>query len=172
MMQMQNNLPTEPPNYSNLGVSGLGGWLVLVQISLYATILMLLARIREYVSGFLLNPESWSVLTTPSSPAYHPLWGPAIIFEAVYFVSMFIFCIMILIMFYSKKRVLPRLMIIAYSAGLLFGIIDTVLIFQIPMPAGMLDASSIREVVKSAIICAIWIPYFLKSERVKNTFIW
>lgn len=171
MLQMQNNLPTEPPNYSNLGVSGFGGWLVLVQISLYASILSLLIRLGQYTYIFV-SQEAWRLFTSPTSSVYHPLWGPAVIFETFYFVSMFIYCIVVLILFYSKKRVLPKLMIILFSVGLLFAVVDGFLIFQIPLALETQGGAALREIVKCAIICAIWIPYFLKSERVKNTFIW
>lgn len=42
---------------------------------------------------------------------------------------------------------------------------------QIPMARELADGSSIRDIARSAIACAIWIPYFIKSERVQNTFV-
>ncbi len=81
------------------------------------------------------------------------------------------FCIFILINFYRKKSTLPRLMIIFYSVSLIIGVIDYLLVIQIPLASELEDGSSLRDIVKSVITCAIWIPYFMKSERVHNTFI-
>ncbi|WP_260865857.1 DUF2569 domain-containing protein [Paenibacillus xylanexedens] len=33
------------------------------------------------------------------------------------------------------------------------------------------DGSGLTGIVRLVITCAIWIPYFIKSERVRNTFI-
>jgi len=62
-------------------------------------------------------------------------------------------------------------MIIFYSVSLIIGVIDYLLVIQIPLASELEDGSSLRDIVKSVITCAIWIPYFMKSERVHNTFI-
>lgn len=62
-------------------------------------------------------------------------------------------------------------MIIFYSLSLTVGIVDSLLLSQIPMARELADGSSIRDIARSAIACAIWIPYFIKSERVQNTFV-
>ncbi len=40
----------------------------------------------------------------------------------------------------------------------------------IPAIAAIEDHETVIEIARSAIAAAIWVPYFLKSERVKNTF--
>ncbi|WP_423805225.1 DUF2569 domain-containing protein [Paenibacillus illinoisensis] len=71
----------------------------------------------------------------------------------------------------EKKSVLPRLMVIYYSVSLAVGIIDYLLLLQIPLAKELEDGSAIRDIVRSVLTCAIWIPYFMKSERVHNTFV-
>lgn len=153
-----------------LGVSGLGGWLVLVQIGLYSTIVMLLVQLFQY-SFPALEKETWELLTSKDSEYYHVMWGPIISFELVYNVLFLLFCGYILIQFYQRRFILPRLMIIFYCTSLLIGIIDYALLQQIPLAQEAEDGSSLRDIMRSIITCAIWIPYFIKSERVKNTFI-
>jgi len=57
--------------------NSIGGWLIIVAIGLcLSPILQLLFIVRELLPIF--TNGSWRVLTTPGSPAYHPLWGPLI----------------------------------------------------------------------------------------------
>ncbi|WP_229729813.1 DUF2569 domain-containing protein [Paenibacillus silvae] len=156
--------------YRPLGVSGLGGWLILIQIGLWFTLVMLLAQISQSVLP-ILNTETWEILTSKDSAYYHPLWGPVIIFEAIYNILFLLFTVYVIVAFYRKKAILPRLMIIFYSLSLTVVIVDSLLLSQIPMARELADGSSIRDIARSAIACAIWIPYFIKSERVQNTFV-
>lgn len=156
--------------YRPLGVSGLGGWLILIQIGLWFTLVMLLAQISQSVLP-ILNTETWEILTSKDSGYYHPLWGPMIIFEAIYNILFLLFTVYVIVAFYRKKAMLPRLMIIFYSLSLVVGMVDYLLLYQIPIARELEDGSSVRDIARSAIACAIWIPYFIKSERVKNTFV-
>lgn len=150
--------------------SGLGGWLVLVQIGLYFSLISFLVQLFQY-SLPAVAPETWNMITSKNSEFYHPLWRPLLIFEITYNILFLLFIVYILVNFYRKKSIVPRLMIIIYSVTVLIGIIDTVILNQIPMAAELEDGSSYREIFKSLVTCAIWIPYFLKSYRVKNTFV-
>ena len=73
------------------------------------------------------------------------------------------------ILFFKKRALLPRIFIaslIYWAVGLL---IDFAVVLQIPAAqAGV--AESKRELVKACVAAAIWIPYFLISRRVKETF--
>lgn len=157
-------------NHQPSGVSGLGGWLVLVQIGLILTILLALIQLPEFYFT-VFDSENWNVFTSRESEYYHPLWGPTFIIETVFSTFLLGFTVFTLYMFYRKKFILPRLMIILYSANLFFWVVDLILLYQIPLAREVEDGSSIRELFQSIISCAIWIPYFLNSKRVKNTFV-
>jgi len=160
---------SNPPLLLN-GVSGLGGWLVLVQIGLYASIILSsIALFSDLLPS--LDSEGWAYLTSESSEAYHPLWGPTIIFEIVSNAFVVLFCLYILFMFYAKKSVLPKLMIILYVVNVLFLMIDFALVQQIVNSFPELGENSAKEVTRAILTGLIWIPYFLKSVRVRNTFV-
>lgn len=167
---METNVPEKKYDQLPLGITGLGGWLILVQVGIYFTLVMLLLQlIQNSIPAF--SPETWNLLTSKDSEFYHPLWGPTLIFETIYNILFAIFCVYILFNFYQRKSLLPRLMITFYSVSLLIGIFDLILIHQIPIARELEDGSSTSDIVRSAITCVIWIPYFIKSERVNNTFV-
>jgi hypothetical protein len=170
VLSLNTHVEEKKNDYIPLGKAGLGGWLILVQIGLYFTIIMLFIQLFQYAVP-ALSAETWNVLTSKQSEFYHPLWGPVLIFETLYNVVLLVFCAYILIVFYGKRSVLPRLMIIFYSASLIIGIIDFIFLYQIPLARELGNEGSIRDIARSAITCAIWIPYFIKSERVHNTFV-
>lgn len=156
--------------YRPIGVSGLGGWLILTQIGLFLSLILLAAHLNE-TRLLVLNTETWTLLTSVESDFYHPLWGPVIIYECVYNLFFLVFSVYTIIAFYKKRAILPRLMIILYIVSLAAGIVDYLLLYQIPMAREVEDGSSVRGIASSALACAIWIPYFMKSKRVRNTFV-
>lgn len=167
---MEPLIEEQKTDYRPLGVSGLGGWLILIQIGLFLTVILLAVQLFQQIIP-TFTTETWEMLTSKQSDYYHPLWGPVLIFEMVYNTLFLLFSVYTIFAFYSKKAILPRLMIIFYGLSLLVGIIDYLLLLQIPLAKELEDGSSIREIAKSVITCAIWIPYFIKSERVHNTFV-
>lgn len=168
-----NQQPREKqPPLQLLGVSGLGGWLVLVQIGIYLTILLnILTLNRDTLPAF--SSDTWEMLTSEVSSVYDPMWAPSLIFELVantLFILLGLFC---LYNMYQKKSILPKLMIILYSSSLVIAILDYVLLNQISIvdEYNLSGQNGVTVIIRSAITCAIWIPYFRKSERVQNTFI-
>ncbi|AIQ60655.1 hypothetical protein PBOR_29735 [Paenibacillus borealis] len=63
---------------------------------------------------------------------------------------------------------MPRVIILLYSANVLIGIIDYILIMNIPVARGLEDGSSLRDLIRAALTCALWMAYFRKLERVKK----
>ncbi|WNS46066.1 DUF2569 domain-containing protein [Paenibacillus sp. MMS20-IR301] len=167
---METNMQNQTEYHPLDGPKGLGGWLVLIQIGLFLTLLMLAVQILQSTIPSL-KPDIWGLLTAKDSELYHVLWGPIIIFEAIANVGQFLFCLFVLGMFYSKKSSVPLLMIIFYGGSMIIGIIDYALVQQIPIVQELEDGSSVSDIGRSVVTCAIWIPYFLKSRRVRNTFV-
>ncbi|MFC3798437.1 DUF2569 domain-containing protein [Cohnella sp. GCM10012308] len=153
-----------------LGVSGLGGWLILIQIGLYVTLIQLVIQINQYtIPSF--ESETWNALTSKGADLYHVLWKPAILFEAVFNLGMFVMTIFCLAFMYMRKRIFPKLMIVYYSVSLLGGIADYALVQTISSDVGLDLDNSLRDTFRAVVTCSIWIPYFLRSERVANTFL-
>jgi hypothetical protein len=112
----------------------------------------------------------WGILTTPGAEAYHPLWAPLLIFEISGNLIFLFWSIVLLVLFFQKHYRFPRMMIVYLAANLAFVGIDFFVADSIPAVAAEPDPESTREFIRTIISAAIWIPYFLRSVRVKNTF--
>lgn len=95
--------PASPQTYPPLRPSGLGGWLVLVQIGLVATLFQVSLQLINYnIPSF--GREYWDLLASPQGEMYHPLWAPAFIFEAAANGVLLLLTIFTLILFYQKRH--------------------------------------------------------------------
>lgn len=149
---------------------GLGGWLILPAIGLFVLPIRLAVSLsNDFLPIF--QKGYWEVLTTPGSEAYHHLWAPLIIFEIAGNTFFIIFDIVLIFLFFAKSYRLPALFIAFLALNLLFVVSDFFFADLIPAVAAESDAESIKELARSIIGAIIWIPYFLASKRVKNTFV-
>jgi Protein of unknown function (DUF2569) len=175
---MQNN-PYQPPQ-ANVesndvtpkvdGPVGIGGWLILVVIGLVVTpIRLTYLLMTTYVPIF--RDGSWSQLTTPGMPAYHALWAPVLSFEIVGNMLILVLALVTLFCLIRKSRKTPKMAIALYGWAAVFVVIDSFVGNLIPAVAAQSDPASVKELMRSLIGAAIWIPYFLVSKRVKATFV-
>jgi len=155
-------LPGEP--------KGLRGWLILPAIGLFASAIRLtFSLMRDFWPIF--RDGGWPVLTTPGTPAYHQLWGPLLIFEIAGNSFFILANVALIFFFFSKHWRFPALYITMLGLNVLFVIGDFFMGNMIPAVATANDPQSVREMVRTLAAAAIWIPYFLRSKRVKNTFV-
>ncbi|HEX2945628.1 MAG TPA: DUF2569 domain-containing protein [Clostridia bacterium] len=150
--------------------SGIGGWLILVMIGLFATPIRLLFLFFNDLLP-IFTDGTLQQLTSPGTEFYHPLWLPLLLFEVCGNSFLAIFAIVLLVFFFRRKKVLPKLMVVIYASNILFIMIDEILYSFIPFIAAQSDLSSYTELVRSIITGAVWIPYFCTSVRVKSTFV-
>ncbi len=156
---------------TNKSPVGIGGWLVFPALGLIVTpFTMGFQFYRDLLPA--LTPEVWNAVTDPQSAAYHPLWAPVIIFEVLANLALIFFTLLLSWLFFSRSKRVPALFVLwlALLAGT--QIVDQLLTAQIPALAEQpTDPAVMRDLARSIISAAVWIPYFLKSVRVKNTFI-
>ncbi len=151
------------------GPRGIGGWLILPAIGL----VLLPVRLVKVLLADLLPafaPETIDALTNPSSPAYHPLYVPMVLFEVVVNCALLVFALFVLVRFFQKKRSVPRLMIVLYTVTLVIPLVDAGLVAAAGLP-GVDWGTQVRETGRSLVVVWIWVPYFLTSKRVRNTFV-
>jgi hypothetical protein len=148
---------------------GIGGWLIPPLLGLLLSPVRLLYDIVKLRA--LFQPATWAALTRPGSPAYHPLWAPITVFEVATNGALIAFTLVVLVLFLKRSRHVPMLMIAWQAIPIGVQVIDAILAAQIPALAHAHGAGTSGGVVQPVIGAAIWIPYFLKSRRVKNTFV-
>lgn len=152
------------------GPVGLGGWLVLVCIGLFFTIGQnLLLILQTFVPIF--RDGTWQALTTPGSEVYHPLWMPLIGLEIIWNCTIIAWSIHLLVLFFRKSRRFPLRFIVFPVASAGFIVLDAALFRLVDPETPMFDSETLRELSRSVIYGLIWIPYMLRSVRVKNTFV-
>ncbi|MCJ7547681.1 MAG: DUF2569 domain-containing protein [Deltaproteobacteria bacterium] len=164
-MKAQKNRDAAPQQYDKIG-----GWLILVAIGLiFAPIRLLVVLFKDLLPA--LSADTWSRLTTPGTEAYHPLWAPLLFFEIIGNCLFILSPIIIAVFFFQRRRFVPRLFIVLLLANLVFVTIDYFAADLIPFVAAQEDLGSLKELIRALIACAIWVPYFLVSKRVKGTFV-
>jgi hypothetical protein len=149
---------------------GLGGWLILPAIGLF----VMPIRVGTFLNTFyasVFEEGLWDALTTPGSESYHLLWAPAIISEMVANIFFIFFDVVLIFLFFMKSHRLPAFFVAFLAANALFVVGDFIVTSFIPAVASANRAESIGEVARAIGGAVIWIPYFLMSKRVKNTFV-
>ncbi len=149
---------------------GLGGWLILIAISLiWSTIDLTLGLFYDFLPIF--QEGRWHALTTPGTEEYHPLWGPVLGFELIGNTIILIFSFALIIFFFSKSFRFPALFITYLIVNLLGHGIDFFLGDLIPAVATKPDSQDLHQLLQTLILALVLIPSFMMSERVKNTFV-
>jgi len=158
----------QTPQQRNAGPEGLGGWLIVIAIKLIMTLLTAGGMLMTIVPIF--GGDAWTAITTPGTDAYHPLFGPLIVFELVGNLVLVSGTLALLVMFFRKSPSFPRWMIALLVFGPLLTIADLYWASQIPSAALEVNAGEAGDLARSIAGACIWVPYMLVSKRVRNTF--
>lgn len=150
-------------------VSGIGGWLILVAVGLVVQPIMIVVKNIDLTWVFRL--DRWVPLTTPGTEEYNVLWAPALLLETVGTIALAVISVLLLILFFQKRSSLPKVFIYFRLSALLYFVVDSLLAAGIPAVANQPGNSGHATLVREGFFCLIWISYFLKSERVKATFV-
>jgi transglutaminase-like putative cysteine protease len=138
----------------------IGGWLLLVAIGICITPLRLLYQFIT-VEG-LISGQPW--LSMWYAQKYDLFLF--LLFAHAYNIIIFIFSIVFVFLFFQRRSSVPRLAVIFYGASLVMGILDNGIAKAYDSAAEV----DFGEIFRALVAAAIWIPYFLLSERVKETF--
>lgn len=152
-------------------LTGLGGWLVLVGFGRVITPFQIIFVLFTDFQFFFMS-GALEELSSTLSPAYSKLWVPLSIFELGMTIVALVLHSILLYTFFAKKRSFPKLFIY-FNVGLfLVAVLDALLLeYMQSTMAYDLGLDTIGSILQPFVGIAIWVPYMLKSVRVKNTFV-
>ncbi|PWK46344.1 DUF2569 domain-containing protein [Pleionea mediterranea] len=169
------NSNIEESEANKIKPEGIGGWLVLPVFGLLITPIVFGF---EFINVILptFDEKIWTALTTQGSSAYHPVWAPYLIFLSVARAFMALSAIALLVFLFKKRVIFPKLMIAFYTFTVAIAVSDIAVLYvfildAFPHVATGIENEATQQFINALVIMLIWIPYFMKSERVKNTFI-
>jgi hypothetical protein len=148
------------------GPAGLGGWLILPMLGLFAMPLSGLAQLADYPDV----TEFWSLLTM--------VQAAFVIAELAVNVILFLIAPVVLLFFMFKRwEIFPGWYMI-WAAAIPVILIADALLGYAAFPASfanpgseVFDKETLGGIIRSVVGAAIWIPYMMQSERVANTFV-
>lgn len=154
---------------------GIGGWLLVPIAVLLVTVYGAIDDF-QHTTMVLLGSELWVAFTTPGTYFYHSPWVALIVASGTIQISILIFSLVALVSIYLKKKIVPRLMIGIYVLALCLVAVDMAVTFFFiatvsPDLANQMTPELLRKLVGVSVGAIILIPYFIKSKRVKNTFV-
>ena len=154
------------PENSSPGLA-IGGWLILPAIGLIVSPLRILIESVTSLTDGSYSASTFSFLWNDTSLEYSQELLGLICVELLVNVLLFSGTIVIAILFFKKRSSVPKLMVAYFGITFLVLFIDSLL-------ADMFVEESMfvaEDIFKSLIAACIWIPYFIVSKRVKNTFV-
>ncbi len=139
-----------------------GGWLILPAIGLAISPFKL---VYDIVNAGFFNPMIWTAYVDDKFE-YTLYIG----FELAYNILYLVFVILLCILFIKKRTSFPKLIIVMYIANLLIPVVDALGYYVVFSADQVFDLEDRKLIMRSLIGACIWIPYFITSKRVKNTF--
>lgn len=146
----------------------IGGWLILPAIGLTITPLVLLSQI---INKEHFNQNSWMVILDSDMEqklSFILFFGAEIVFNFMFFV----FSVLLVVLFYKKRTSLPIIISVFYAVNFIVPLIDLYIVNELvpDLNDELFDETTSKDLIRSFIAAAIWIPYFNISKRVKSTF--
>lgn len=165
-MELEKNVELNDNIDVNVGIKGLGGWLILVGIGYFIGIIRQGILVKQAFDVY--HNGTMKMLSNPQHPQYNSKLFWLVNMELIGSIVIIIVLVGALILFFSKKKIFPKYAIIFIVFSNLYLLLD---IFMVDAIGLAVSADDISGATQGFISAAIWITYFIKSERVKNTFV-
>ncbi|MEN8125867.1 MAG: DUF3857 domain-containing protein [Bacteroidota bacterium] len=145
----------------------IGGWLILLAIALIISPIYFAVTI--ITDDIIINGE-WLQFLNSSSLSYNIGFGLIIFIEFLINVGFLVFYTLAVFLFFKKRSSFPKVFIFLLISNTVFIILDSLIVFYLDTSA-VDEKEIIKEIFYAIIRVGIWVPYFLISERAKQTFV-
>ncbi|MCM2532125.1 DUF2569 domain-containing protein [Neobacillus pocheonensis] len=143
------------------------GWLLLVFIGLIYSLVRTVFLLNDLTSGFYQQALIQRTVNSYITGAQRSTLGVWTLYEVIFNSLVIAFIICALILMFSKSRFFPKFMIFYLVIDTLLQGLDYILGYG----AAPGNYPSSYGVINALITSVIWIPYFMVSKQVKETFI-
>ena len=146
----------------------IGGWLVVMAIGVFISPLNIF---NGLIRTSIFSNSMWLQLDKATNATHNvSVLQLLLVTELASQIAMLVFSLLLVSLFYNKRDTFPKAMIAFLACSVTFNVLDNLACNYIFEKKGW-DTENIRQVVQSFVPAAIWIPYLMRSERVKETFI-
>jgi hypothetical protein len=165
------NRPVPPPLPApgDERLVGLGGWLILVAIGVTLTPFRV-GFLSVWRSRQWLDQTTWEAITLPGTASYRENLGPLLLGEISGNLVLFIGAIWLVLLFYGRRRLFPKVFIAVVSYALAMVLADLLIAEWLMKVSPENEAKATGELTRCVVQALVWIPYMLKSRRVRLTF--
>lgn len=139
-------------------------------ISLFIALAVLVYTFAQAVDPFA-NPYLWIALLNKQSPYYNLTLAAIIAWEIVANLLLLFLLLWLMTLFFRKQKRAPDIYIFFMVCNLIIRLLDLITTTVLIDDPDRDYSIEMWELIRLTVVCAIWIPYFRMSVRVKNTFI-
>ncbi len=155
---------------------GLGGWLILVIIGLFVTVLWYIYHIYEGITFF--KDGIVEIFSNPASEMYFPGYASLLKFELIVGTLFLASAVYLIFLFFKRSKNFPKYYVLLLITSVVYLVLDYVIFFSLTVPSDEMKqifdealSEQIIEIGRSVVPAIIWGLYMVKSKRVKATFV-
>lgn len=151
------------------GPVGIAGWMYIPGIAIYSSPIQAIINILIDLPSYSL--QNWVEISSMQSASFHAGHAPFLLLELAGHVTALVFCTLLFLAFSQKRRLAPYLFVRLAALYVLFDLLELLLASMIPATAARVNADQLILLGVKAILMSVSIAYFMKSKRVKRTFV-
>lgn len=157
-------------NLKKKSKKGLSGVVIFAVISFISSLILSYNNVITEIYPFSFD-EQWLTISNLALDSYNKQWMKLIIFNLVSDITVLLFGIMLLIMFIKRSKYITLTLVFYF----MYRVLLVTLIFYFrtvikgPLTPDLTEIGT--TAINSLIIPALWVPYLLLSEKVRETFI-